>query len=168
MREKSKRLKTGRLSWRIATTAGPDMKSPSTSTTKTPSLGGPLAGFIGAACPCSGGDIAFRALRAQYGAPEVPFALDSPSRRTPRCRTVAFPAFMSPEIGTKLAPHLTFLSPHPERSGLLCLWADPPDNLHTIYTPSDQKTKRGQAIWPNPLKLLVPKRGLEPRQAYAH
>ena len=92
-----------RLSLRTSTTASPDMKSLSTSPTKTPALEGPLAGFIGAACLRSGGDIAFQALRAEYGAPEVPFALNSPSRRPPRCSTVVFPAFMSPEIATKLA-----------------------------------------------------------------
>jgi hypothetical protein len=91
------------LSWRIATTAGPDMKSPSSSTTKTPSLKEPITGFIGAACLPSGGDIASRALRVQHRAPEVQFATNSPSRRLPWCSTMVVSAFMSPEIGTNLA-----------------------------------------------------------------
>jgi hypothetical protein len=103
MRKESKRLQMGRLSWRISTMAGPDMKSLSTSTTKTPSLEGPLAGFIGVACLRSGGDIAFRAFRDPHRAPEGQFATNPPSRRPPWCRTVVIPAFMPSEIGTKWA-----------------------------------------------------------------
>ncbi len=103
MRQKSKRLKTGRLSLRISTTAGPDMKSLSSPSTESSSLEGLPAGFIGAACLRSGGDIAFRALRDQHRAPEVQFAANSASSRPPRCCALVVPAFMSPEIGTEMS-----------------------------------------------------------------
>ena len=53
-----KRLRTGRLSCRISTTAGSDMKSLSWSTIELHRWRDP-PGFIGAACLRSGGDIAF-------------------------------------------------------------------------------------------------------------
>jgi len=70
MREKPKHLSMGRLSLRILTTAGPDMKSPSLSTTELRSRRDPPPATTGAVCPQNRANALLQVLRIQDNVPE--------------------------------------------------------------------------------------------------
>ena len=96
-----KRLRTGRLSCRISTTAGSDMKSLSWSTIELHRWRDPHRLHWGSLSSIRG-RYRLWVLRARYRAPQVQFAARSPSWRPSRCGAVVVPAFISPEIGTKM------------------------------------------------------------------
>ena len=98
--EKSKHLQTGRLSWRISTTAGPDMKGLSSSTTKRRRWRDPSPASLGQLVFDPGELSPFR--RSGINTKRRKSNLQRTSglhivATLPRCCTVVVLAFMSPE-----------------------------------------------------------------------
>jgi hypothetical protein len=83
--------------------AGPDMKSPSSSPTKTPSLEGPLTGYNRTSLPFDRCKYPSSSALHPRNSPEDQFAANDPSLRPPQCCTMVVLVFRYQEIGTKMA-----------------------------------------------------------------
>lgn len=94
MTEAPEQLKTGRLSSRISTMAGPHMKSLSSLTDLLRWRNLPTAAR-GASCPQSRANTLFQTHRDEDDAPEKEFAPSFPWSRPSRCCTVVVVVFRS-------------------------------------------------------------------------